>query len=127
MIAGKVFLGEEISLENAKNILGDYANSSNNKIITIEKIQKTVASFYEIKISDLSSSSRLRTIVRPRQVAMYLAKNLTLSSLPKIGKEFGNKNHATVIHAVKIVQDLMSSNPSTLQEIKTLEEKLSQN
>jgi chromosomal replication initiator protein len=124
LIAAKVFLGEEITLEAAKNILSDYVRSSNSKAVTIEKIQKTVAAFYEIKISDLTSKNRSRCFSRPRQVAMYLAKNLTSESLPKIGKEFGGKNHATVIHSVKLVQDLMNSDSKILQAIKSIEEKL---
>ncbi|MCV6900809.1 hypothetical protein OE165_27640, partial [Escherichia coli] len=69
---------------------------------TVEKIQKIVAQFYGIKIADLSSQNRARSIARPRQIAMYLAKNLTSESLPKIGKGFGGKNHATVIHCCVI-------------------------
>jgi chromosomal replication initiator protein len=124
LVAAKVFLGEEINLENTKHILADYVRSSNAKTITIEKIQKAVAAFYEIKISDLNSQNRSRCFARPRQIAMYLAKNLTSESLPKIGKEFGGKNHATVIHAIKLVEGLMNEDQKFLQEIKALEEKL---
>lgn len=124
LIAQKVLLGEEITLESAKVILADYVRASNSTAPTIEKIQKIVAAFYGIKISDLTSSNRARSIARPRQIAMYLAKTLTPNSLPIIGKEFGGKNHATVIHSVKLVTDLMSNNQQILQEVRSLEEKI---
>ncbi len=122
LIAQKVLLGEEISLENAKIILNSYVRASNSKTPNVEKIQKIVAHFYGIKISDLTASNRSRSIVRPRQIAMYLSKTLTLDSLPKIGRDFGGKNHATVIHSVKLVKELMNSDQKILQEIKSLEE-----
>ncbi len=124
IIAQKVFLEEEITLESTKNVLADYVRASNNLAPTIEKIQKTVCAFYGIKVSDLNSTKRERSIARPRQIAMYLAKNLTTLSLPAIGKEFGNKNHATVIHSVKMVNEFINQNQQILQEIKTLEEKI---
>ena len=123
LIAGKVLMDEEITLENAKIVLADYVRASNATAPTVEKIQKIVAAFYGIKISDLSSQNRARNVSRPRQVAMYLAKNFTSQSLPKIGKEFG-KNHATVIHAVKLVSQMTNDDAKFLNEIKILEEKL---
>ena len=124
LIAGKVLLGEEITLEGAKNILNDYVRASNAGAPNIEKIQKIVANFYGIKIADLSSQNRSRNIARPRQIAMYLSKTLTLESLPKIGQQFGGKNHATVIHSVKLMQKMMDLDAKFLQEIKELEEKI---
>jgi len=124
LIAGKVLNGDEITLENAKEVLTDYIRASNSTAPTIQKVQKAVAAFYEIKIADLSSTNRTKAIVRPRQIAMYLSKTLTSLSLPKIGQEFGGKNHATVIHSVKLVQELMNSDQVILQEVKTLEEKI---
>lgn len=124
LIAEKVFLDEEITIENAKKILSDYVRKSKSLTPNIDKIQKSVANFYGIKTSDLTSKSRLRSIARPRQIAMYFAKKLTAESLPKIGEKFGGKNHATVIHSVKTVENLMNSNNAVLQEIKTLEEKI---
>lgn len=124
LIASKVLLGEEINLESAKYIVTDYTKVTNSTAPNIQKIQKTVAAFYEIKISDLSSTNRVQSIVRPRQIAMYLSKSLTSLSLPKIGQEFGGKNHATVIHSVKLIQNLMDSNQVILREVKALEEKI---
>jgi chromosomal replication initiator protein len=124
LIAQKVLLEEEITLESAKVILSDYVRASNSKAPTIEKIQKIVAAFYGIKTSDLTSSSRARSIARPRQIAMYLSKTLTTNSLPTIGKEFGGKNHATVIHSVKLVKELLETEQQILQEVRGLEEKI---
>lgn len=124
LIAEKLLDDKEINLENAKVILADYVRNSKSKAVTTDKIQKIVANFYGIKIADLNSSKRSRLIARPRQIAMYLAKNLTLDSLPKIGKDFGGKNHATVIHAIKVIEQLMNEDQNLLQEIKALEEKL---
>lgn len=124
LIASLVFEDKEITLENAKILLSSYFKQSVNKAVSIEKIQKEVAAFYNIKIADLTSNSRLRNFARPRQIAMYLAKNLTIESLPKIGAAFGGKNHATVIHSVKLVAKLMEENNKILQEVKALEEKI---
>jgi chromosomal replication initiator protein len=124
LIAGKVFEGEEITVKSAENILAEYVRKADAKAVTVEKIQKTVAQFYEIKISDLTGSSRARSIARPRQIAMFLAKKLTCESLPKIGEKFGGKNHATVIHAVKLVQNMMNADQKMVDEVKALEEKL---
>ena len=124
LCAAKVFLDEEISLDSAKNVLGDYIRASKSSAPTVEKIQKIVANYYGIKIADLSSKSRARVVARPRQVAMYLAKNHTQESLPSIGKGFGGKNHATVIHSIKLIADMMNSDAKFLQEVKGLEEKI---
>ena len=126
LIAAKILEGQEINLENAKIILSDYLRKSNASAPTTEKIQKIVANFYGIKISDLISQNRARPLARARQVAMYLAKNFTTDSLPKIGKDFGGKNHATVIHSVKQINKLMNSDQTILQDIKTLGEKIGQ-
>ena len=124
IIAQKVLLEEEVTLENAKTILASYIQTSNSQAPNTEKIQKVVANFYGLKISDLSSANRSRPIARARQIAMYLTKKLTSDSLPKIGKEFGGKNHATVIHSVKLISKMIESDQKILQEIKILEEKL---
>ena len=124
LIAEKVLDDREISIETAKCILSDYIRASSSTAPTIDKIKKSVAHFYGIKLSDLTSANRARAIARPRQIAMYLAKTITSESLPNIGKEFGGKNHATVIHSVKIVNQLMNSSPTILAEVKGLEEKI---
>ncbi|MDX2083190.1 MAG: chromosomal replication initiator protein DnaA [Rickettsiales bacterium] len=124
LVCSKMLDEQEITLENAKEVLSDYIRAANSSAPTIQKIQKIVAQFYNLKIADLLSNNRARSIARPRQIAMYFAKNFTEESLPKIGKEFGGKNHATVIHSVKLIQNLINSDNNFLQEIKTLEEKI---
>ncbi len=124
LVCSKVLDDAEVTLENAREVLADYIRASNATAPTIQKIQKEVAQFYNLKVADLSSSNRARQIARPRQIAMYLSKILTTESLPTIGKEFGGKNHATVIHSVKTVQELMNSDQNILQEVKSLEEKI---
>lgn len=124
LLANKIFTDEPITLEGAKTLLVDYFKSSSNLAVNIAKIQKLTASYFEIKISDLTSNSRLRNIARPRQIAMYLAKNLTDETLPKIGLEFGGKNHATAIHAIKTISSLMVSDHKLAGDIRILEEKI---
>jgi chromosomal replication initiator protein len=124
LIAEKVLDEKEITLESAKAILGSYLRNSATTAISIEKIQKAVAQFYEIKIADLKSKNRTKAVARARQIAMYLAKTMTSLSLPKIGDEFGGKNHATVIHSVKLVQELLNSDRQVFEEVKSLEERI---
>ena len=125
VIAHSTLVGREITLESTQHILSDLLRS-NDRIITIDEIQRKVAERYNIKISDMSSSRRLRTIARPRQIAMYLSKNLTSKSLADIGKKFGKKDHTTVMHALKKVDELCKSDSEFLEEI-TLLEKILQN
>lgn len=124
LIAEKLFLGEDITIENAHKILNQYIAKSNSESPTISKIQKIVANFYNIKISDLCSSARLRSIARPRQIAMYLAKNHTQESFPKIGEKFGGKNHATVIHSCKTIEKMMAKDINLCNEIRNIEDKI---
>ena len=79
---------------------------ANDKKVTIEEIQKKVAEHYNIRINDMHSPRRSRSVARPRQIAMYLAKNITSRSLPEIGRKFGGRDHTTVMHAVRKVEEL---------------------
>lgn len=119
VIAHSTLVGREITLENTQDILRDLLRS-NERIITIEDIQKKVAERYNIKVSDMSSPRRLRSIARPRQVAMYLAKILTPKSLVDIGKKFGKKDHTTVMHAIKKVEELCENNVEFRDEVNIL-------
>lgn len=123
VVANHIFTGEEITLNNTKELLKDLFRTNHNET-TIEKIQKITCEYFDIKISDLKSNSRLREFARPRQIAMYLTKKLTNKNLPEIGKEFGGKNHATVIHAIKKTEDLIMNNSKLALNIKNLEEKI---
>jgi len=123
--AEKIFGETEINLNLIKNILITYLNNSKSNNVSIEKIQKIVADFYSLKINDLNSKNRSKNLSHARQIAMSLCKKYTSESLKNIGERF-NKNHATVIHAIKSIADLESKCHKTSQEIKTLEDKLSQ-
>ncbi|MBP7394613.1 MAG: chromosomal replication initiator protein DnaA [Zoogloea sp.] len=99
------FHGKEVSLEVAKEALKDLLNAHNRQL-TAEFIQKTVADYYKIKVADMHSKKRTRVIARPRQVAMFLAKDLTPMSLPAIGEAFGGRDHTTVLHACRTIAEL---------------------
>ena len=102
VIASSNFLGKEIDLSLAKEALKDLI-ALQERMVTIENIQKVVAEYYKIKVSDLLSKRRSRSVTRPRQVAMALAKELTTHSLPEIGEAFGGRDHTTVLHATRAV------------------------
>ncbi|RTK92637.1 MAG: chromosomal replication initiator protein DnaA [Rickettsiales bacterium] len=119
VIAHSTLVGREVTLESTQDILRDLLRS-NERIITVEDIQKKVASRYNIKVSDMSSSRRLRTIARPRQVAMYLSKILTTRSLADIGGKFGKKDHTTVMHAIKKIEEIMLTDSDFREEITLL-------
>lgn len=108
VIANAHFTGRPITLEFAKEALHDLL-ALQDKLVTIDNIQKTVAEYYKIRVSDLLSTRRSRSITRPRQVAMALAKELTNHSLPEIGKAFGGRDHTTVLHACRKVVELRES------------------
>lgn len=108
VIANSQFTGKPITLEFAKEALRDLITLQ-EKLVTIENIQKTVAEYYKIRISDLSSARRSRSITRPRQLAMALAKELTNHSLPEIGEAFGGRDHTTVLHACRKTSELRQS------------------
>jgi chromosomal replication initiator protein len=111
--------GQPINLDSTREILRDLLRS-NEKIITIEDIQRKVAERYSIKFSDMSSNKRSRMVARPRQMAMYLSKILTNRSLADIGRKFGGKDHTTVMHAVRTVESLAESNKEFSEDIKLL-------
>ena len=105
VIANSRFTGEPITLEFTKEALKDLL-SLQARLITIENIQKTVADYYKIRVSELLSERRSRSVARPRQVAMALAKELTSHSLPEIGEAFGGRDHTTVLHACRRIKEL---------------------
>lgn len=120
VIAHSKLIGREITIQSCQEILKDLLRS-NEKYVTIEDVQKKVAEVYNIKVSDMSSSRRHRSIARPRQVAMYISKMLTTKSLQDIGKKFGKKDHTTVLHACKQIEKLKSTDLELQEEIKLLE------
>ena len=110
----------EITMESVQRILGDLFRAHDRKV-TIDDIQKDVAELYNIKISDMVSNRRQRIIARPRQIAMYLAKKMTASSYPEIGRNFGGRDHTTVMHAVRKVEDLIKVDESMAADLTRLE------
>jgi chromosomal replication initiator protein len=113
----------KISVAEAKSILRDSLNKIETNI-TIEDIQKTVVSYYNISMHDFMSSRRSRSVARPRQIAMYLSKKMTTKSLPDIGRRFSGRDHTTVIHAIKKVEELMIQDKNFENEVKDLNQKL---
>ena len=112
-------MNKKIDVELTKTVLKDLLRS-NNKRITIDEIQNKVSNYYNINVDDLISSRRLRSFARPRQVAMYLSKKLTSRSLPEIGRKFGGRDHTTVIHAVKKIDQLKSENEKFDEDVSVL-------
>ena len=108
VVATSNFTGRPITLDLVKEALRDLL-ALQEKLVTVENIQKTVAEYYKIRIADLLSKRRSRSIARPRQVAMALAKELTNHSLPEIGDAFGGRDHTTVLHACRRVKELRES------------------
>jgi chromosomal replication initiator protein len=105
VLANSRFTGQPITLEFAKDALRDVL-ALQEKLVTVENIQKTVAEYFKIRVADLLSKRRSRSIARPRQIAMALAKELTTHSLPEIGDEFGGRDHTTVLHACRRIKEL---------------------
>jgi chromosomal replication initiator protein len=117
------FTGRELSLDLAKDALRDLLNL-NSRQVSVEGIQKTVAEYFKLKISDMHSKKRSRNLARPRQVAMALAKDLTQMSLPEIGEAFGNRDHTTVLHACRTIASLRKHDSSLNRDYLVLEQVL---
>lgn len=123
ILAYSRFHGKEITIDVVKDALKDLL-SVQNRQISVENIQKTVADFFNIKVADMYSKKRPANIARPRQIAMYLAKELTQKSLPEIGELFGGRDHTTVLHAVRKIAADRSKNPEINHELHVLEQTL---
>ena len=119
VIAYSSFVNKPLTIEMAQEVLKDLIRASQRKI-TIDDIQRKVADYYNIRLSDLLSARRSRTIARPRQVAMYLSKILTTRSLPEIGRKFGGRDHTPGIHAVKRIESLQDSDNAIQEEVEVL-------
>ena len=113
------FHGREITLETTKDALKDLLTAQNRQI-SVENIQRTVSDFYKIKPAEMHSKKRNRNIARPRQIAMYLARELTQTSLPDIGASFGGRDHTTVLHACRKVAELRDKHPEINRELLVL-------
>ena len=109
---------KSLSINDCKNILKDVLNQT--KIITVDKIQNTVANFFNISLNEMLSQRRSRPLARPRQIAMYLSKKMTTRSLPEIGRRFANRDHTTVIHAVKTITRLSEQDDEMKKNINQI-------
>ena len=124
LLAYSKLQGKPITTELTAEALKDIIQSPKSKKITIQDIQKVVGQYYSVRIEDFSAKKRTKSIAYPRQIAMYLSRELTDFSLPKIGEEFGGRDHTTVIHAhEKIVNDI-KSDPTFKQEVENLEKEI---
>jgi chromosomal replication initiator protein len=119
VIAYSRFTGHVIGLELAKEALKDLL-AVQNRQVSIENIQKTVADYYKIKVAEMYSKKRTRNVARPRQVAMALAKELTHLSFPEIGDAFGGRDHTTVMHACRRIEELRANEPSITRDLSVL-------
>jgi chromosomal replication initiator protein len=109
----------DLTLETAQELLQDLLRA-NERRVTIDEIQKKVAEHFNIKMAEMTSSRRARVVARPRQVAMYLAKQLTSRSLPEIGRKFGGRDHTTVMHAVRKIEELTRSDRALAEDVELL-------
>ncbi|MDJ0638079.1 MAG: chromosomal replication initiator protein DnaA [Paracoccaceae bacterium] len=112
-------VGREITMELTQDCLADVIRASDRKI-TVEEIQRKVSDHYNIRLSDLIGPKRVRTFARPRQVAMYLSKQLTSRSLPEIGRRFGGRDHTTVMHGVRKIEELMQQDSQIADDLEML-------
>ena len=119
MIAHANLFGRPVTLEATQEVLHDILKAHDRRV-TIEEIQRKVSEHWNIRLTDMSSARRARAVARPRQVAMYLAKQLTSRSLPEIGRKFGNRDHTTVMHAVSRVTELMERDTAFAEDVELL-------
>ena len=123
IIAHARLFGRPVTLETVQDVLSDILRA-HDKRLTIDDIQRKVAEHYNIRLTEMASARRSRAVARPRQVAMYLAKQLTQRSLPEIGKRFGNRDHTTVLHAVNKVTELMQQDAGFAEDVTLLRKML---
>jgi chromosomal replication initiator protein len=119
MIAFCALTGREMGVELAQEVLADLWGEE-ERIITIEQVQRKVCDFFGVKLSDLKAQNRTKAVAFPRQVAMYLARQLTHASLAEIGRAFGGKDHTTVLHAVDKIQTLLQEDPKLRKTVDGL-------
>ena len=115
--------GQPVQLETTQEVLQDLLRAHDRRI-TIDEIQRKVAEHFNLKINDMHSVRRSRNVARPRQIAMYLSKQLTPRSLPEIGRKFGGRDHTTVMHAVRKIEELMEADPSIAQDVEVVKRAL---
>jgi len=119
LVAHANLFGRPITIDSAHEVLHDVLRA-HEKRVSIEEIQRKVAEHYNLRLTDMVSARRARNVARPRQVAMYLAKQLTQRSLPEIGRRFGNRDHTTVMHAVSRVAELIGQDAAFAEDVALL-------
>ena len=119
VVAYASLVGRPITHEMTQEVLCDLLRA-NERRVTIDEIQRKVAEYYNIRLADMVSARRARAVARPRQIAMYLAKQLTSRSLPEIGRKFGGRDHTTVMHAVRKIDELRSADPTLNEDVVSL-------
>ncbi|MFZ1414053.1 MAG: chromosomal replication initiator protein DnaA [Defluviicoccus sp.] len=119
VVAHAQLMGRDVTLETTQEVLHDLLRA-NDRRVTIDEIQKQVASHYNVRIADMHSARRARAVARPRQIAMYLAKQLTSRSLPEIGRKFGGRDHTTVMHAVRKVEEIKTQDAAFAEDLELL-------
>ena len=124
LLAHATLTGSAITLETAETAIRDLVRNREPKRVKIEDIQKLVASRYNVSRSDILSERRTAAVVRPRQIAMYLSKVLTLRSLPEIGRRFGGRDHTTVLHAVRKIEKALGEDNALSDEVELLKRML---
>jgi len=112
-------VGREITLDLTQDCLSDVLKASDRKV-TVEEIQRKVSEHYNIRLSDMIGPKRVRNYARPRQIAMYLAKKMTSRSLPEIGRRFGGRDHTTVMHGVRRIEELMALDSQIADDLELL-------
>ncbi|MEM7393489.1 MAG: chromosomal replication initiator protein DnaA [Verrucomicrobiota bacterium] len=117
--------GKELTIDMLENLLRDTLDQEQAQVVNIEMIQKAVADYFDVRLGDMTSRKRPQNIALPRQVAMYLCRSMTDKSLPSIGNAFG-RNHATVLHAYRLVEDRIKTDPKIRQAVSSLTQKLGQ-
>jgi chromosomal replication initiator protein len=123
IVAHSMLVGREVTIDMAQDVLRDLLRA-NDRRVSVDDIQRKVAEHFNLRLSDMQSTKRLRTIARPRQIAMYLAKKFTTNSLPEIGRKFGGRDHTTVMHAVKKVAELMETEHGVAEDVEILQRML---
>jgi chromosomal replication initiator protein len=118
-------VGRDINMELTQDCLSDVLKASDRKV-TVEEIQRKVSDHYNIRLSDMVGPKRVRNFARPRQIAMYLSKQMTSRSLPDIGRRFGGRDHTTVMHGVKKIEELMITDSQIADDIELLRRSLTE-
>lgn len=119
LFAFSSLVGREITLELAQDCLADILRASDRKL-TIEEIQRKVSEHFNIRLSDMIGPKRTRTIARPRQIAMYLAKQMTTRSLPEIGRRFGGRDHTTIMHGIRVIEEMRVADHQMGEDVELL-------